>query len=54
MYGMVNDVMPKMVTETFDQKTWYEINHEKKNFDLFQQYDDKLNLDLVLAICKKT
>ena len=36
------------------RKTWYEINHEKKNFDLFQQYDDKLTLDLVLAIYKKT
>lgn len=55
---MVNDAIQKMVTETFDENTWNEIcdeiNYEKKSFELLQQYDDKLTLDLVLAICNKT
>lgn len=58
MYGMVNDAIEKMVKEIFDENTWNEIcdkiNYEKKSFDLLRQYDDKLTLDLVLAICDKT
>lgn len=58
MYGMINNAIEIMVKEIFDENTWNEIcdeiNYEKKSFDLFHQYDDKLTLDLVLVICKKT
>ena len=56
MYGMVNQAIKEMVQEVLGPDSWQEvcqnINRNSDDFELFNQFDDQITLDLVTQICK--
>ena len=57
MYGMVNQAVKTMFVETVSVEAWNEIcstvGISSNDFNSFEQYDDQLTVDLVVAICQK-
>jgi len=58
MYGMVNQAVKEMVQEVLGQDAWTQICESLKmdheDFELFEQFDDQITLNLVGEICKKS
>ncbi len=58
MYGMVNQAIKRMVIDVLSEKDWADICSKVKisseDFQVFQQYDDEVTLNLVLSVCEFT
>lgn len=59
MYGMVNQAAKIMVIEKLGEQTWAKIADKltldpNADFDVFEQYDDKVTLETVLTISEVT
>lgn len=56
MYGMVNQAVKEMVHEVLGEDSWIQICNTLKikvdDFELFQQFDDEVTLNLVKEICQ--